>query len=194
MGQRNSNQISKSKELIEENKFEVDQLKEQVKKLNEDMKKLTQELEDTRNRGMRKTLIFKNIPHDKKESWEETKFILAKEINKFMPQYQLEHITSKIERAHRARETKFTEVPAIIAKSNDWSITETVKSSFIKGNSSIFVSQMFSPALTARRNAAMLARKNLKKDDPTIQAFVKYPAKLMVKKEGEKGYSLYAEY
>ena len=31
-GQRNSNQISESKELIEGNKFEVDQLKEQVKK------------------------------------------------------------------------------------------------------------------------------------------------------------------
>ena len=32
MGQRNSNQISESKKLIEGNKFEVDQLKEQVKK------------------------------------------------------------------------------------------------------------------------------------------------------------------
>ena len=110
-----------------------------------------------------------------------------------MPQYQLEYITSKIERVHRSRETKFTKVPAIIAKFNDWSITETIKSSLIKGNSSVFVSQMFSPALTACRNAAMLARKNLKKDDPTFQTFVKYFA-IMVKKEGEKGYSLHAEY
>ena len=39
------------------------------------MKKLTEELEDTRNRGMRKTSIFKIIPHDKKESWEETNLI-----------------------------------------------------------------------------------------------------------------------
>ena len=69
-----------------------------------------------------------------------------------------------------------------------------IKNSLIKGNSSIFVSQMFSPALTTRRNSAMLTRKNFKKDDPTIQAFVKYPAKSMVKKEGEKGYRLYAEY
>ena len=59
MGQRNSNQIPENKKLIEGNKFEVDQLKEQVKKLNKDMKKL-KEVEDTRNRGMRKTLIFKN--------------------------------------------------------------------------------------------------------------------------------------
>ena len=53
---------------------------------------------------------------------------------------------------------------------------------------------MFSPALTTCRNSAMLTRQNLKKDNPTIQAFVKYPAKLMAKKEGEKRYSLYAEY
>ena len=85
-------------------------------------------------------------------------------------------------------------VPAIIAKFNDWSITEMIKNSLIKGNSSIFISQMISPALTTHRNSAMLTRKNLKKDDPIIQAFVKQPAKLMIKKDGEKGYSLYAEY
>ena len=69
-----------------------------------------------------------------------------------------------------------------------------IKNSLIKGNSSIFISQMISPALTTHRNSAMLTRKNIKKDDPTIQAFVKYPAKSMIKKDGKKGYSLYAEY
>ena len=59
IGQRNSNQISESKELIEGNKFEVDQLKEQVKRVNGDMKKLIEEFEDTRSRGMKKKLIFK---------------------------------------------------------------------------------------------------------------------------------------
>ena len=102
--QRNSNQISESKELTEENKFEVNQFKELIKKLNKDMKKLMEELEDSRNRGMRKTLIFKNMPYHKKESWEETKSILLKELNQFVPQYQLEYITSKIERAHRSEE------------------------------------------------------------------------------------------
>ena len=38
MGRSNLNQISKSKKLIEENKF--DQFKDQLKKLNEDMKRL----------------------------------------------------------------------------------------------------------------------------------------------------------
>ena len=91
-------------------------LRSKLKKLNEDMKKLKY-LEDTSNRGIRKTLIFKNTI--KKESCEETKPILAKELNKFMPQYQLQYKTSRTERAHRSRETEFTKVPAIIAKFND---------------------------------------------------------------------------
>ena len=45
---------------------------------------------------------------------------------------------------------------------------------------------MYSLALTKRRNNAMIARKELKKLDPHIQAFLKYPAKLMVRKAGKK--------
>ena len=56
------------------------------------MKKLTKELEDAR--GTRKTLIFKNIPQNKKEYWEEVESILAKELHKFMPQYQLKYVIS----------------------------------------------------------------------------------------------------
>ena len=97
-----------------------------------------------------------------------------------MPQHQLEYITSKIERKHRFRKTKFTKVPAIIAKFNDWSFKE---STLVKSISSIFVSQMLSSDLTTRKNSAMLARKNLKKDDPT-----------RIRKEVEKEYSLYEKY
>ena len=74
-------------------------------------------------------MIFKNIPQNKKESWEEAKSILANDLHKFMPQFQLEYITSKMEKANRSRETKFTKVPAIIAKFSDWSIMEMIKNS-----------------------------------------------------------------
>ena len=66
-------------------------------------------------------------------------------------------------------------------------MTEKIKSGFIKSKSFIYVFQMYSSALTKRRNNAMIARKELKKLDPHIQAFLKYPAKLMVRKAGKKG-------
>ena len=62
---------------------------------------------------------------------------------------------NKIERAHRSQETEYTNTPAIIARFNDWQLTETIKTSFIKAKSHIFVSQMYSPVLTKRRNEAM---------------------------------------
>ena len=40
----------------------------------------------------------------------------------------------------------------------------------------------------------MIARKELKRLDPPIQAFVKYPASVMVRKAGEKEYRVHGEY
>ena len=57
-----------------------------------------------------------------------------------------------------------------------------IKTSAIKAKSSLYVSQMFSPALTIRRNKAMLVRKELREHYKFIQAYLKYPVKPMVKK------------
>ena len=75
-----------------------------------------------------------------KKHWEKSKSILAKKLIKLKPQYQLEYITSKIEKVNRSRRTEFRNVSAIIAK--------FIRSNIIKGNSSIFVSQMFSQILS----------------------------------------------
>ena len=53
---------------------------------------------------------------------------------------------------------------------------------------------MYSAALTIQRNNVMIKRKELTKDDHRIQAYVKYPAVLMVKYPGESVYTLHIEY
>ena len=62
LGHANSAKLKDNLDRIDCNSFEVNRLKEQVGHLDEEMKKLRSELEDTRNRGLTKTLIFKNIP------------------------------------------------------------------------------------------------------------------------------------
>ena len=114
------------------------------------MKKPRPELEHTRNRGLRKTLTFKNIPlqqQRQKKLWDENKEIVSKEIIKVLPKFQVSNI-NKIERADRSKESEFSEIPAIIAKFTDWDLMETIKNGFIKCKSSIYVSQMYSPAFT----------------------------------------------
>ena len=78
--------------------------------------------------------------------------------------------------------------------------SEKVKSSFIKAakdkndETLIIVSQMYSAALTKRRNNAMIKRKELRKNDHRIQAYVKYSAVFMVKHPGQSAYTSYTVY
>ena len=88
----------------------------------------------------------------------------------------------------------------VIAKFSDWTFSEKVTSSFIraakdkKDETLIIVSQMYSALLTKQRNNAMIKRKELRKDDHRVQAYVKYTAVLMVIYPGESVYTSYAEY
>ena len=83
-------------------------------------------------------------------------------------------IIKKIERAYRAKENRSGRNLPVIAKFTDWNFSEEVKTSFIKaakdGNdrTPIFVSQMYSPTLTTRRNEAIKKRKELREEDQGI--------------------------
>ena len=50
-------------------------------------------------------------------------------------------------------------------------------------NHRYFVSQMYSTTLTKRCHEAVKVRKDLKRIESNIQAYVKFPAQLMIKRE-----------
>ena len=50
----------------------------------------------------------------------------------------------------------------------------------------VFALQMYSKSLTERRNTALKYRADIKKQDPSIQGYVKFPATLMIKCVGGK--------
>ena len=80
-------------------------------------KELTDELEESKNRSMRKTLVFKNIRQpQQRESWDQTKQILTNEILNVMPELDKDFVTSKIERAHRAKRNNYGSILPVIAK------------------------------------------------------------------------------
>ena len=150
---------------------------------------------------MRKTLFFENIRQpQQRESWNQTKQILANEILNVMQELDKDFINSKIERVHRAKRNNYGTILPVIGKFSDWNFSEQTKSSFIKAakdkknETPIIVSQMYSAALTKRCNNPMIKRKEMRKDDHRIQAYVKYPAVLMVKYPDESVYTSYAEY
>ena len=70
----------------------------------------------------------------------------------------------------------------------NWEFSEKVKSAFKKENqngwSQVFVSQVYSKSLPLHRNEAMKHWHKMKKQDPSIQGYIRYPATLMIKWSG----------
>ena len=128
--------------------------------------------------------------------------VLASEISKNMQDFSKEQIIKNIERAHRvatANRNPSSTAPSFhVVKITNWDMSEKVKSAIIKANqeskSAVFVSQIYSKSLTERRNAALKYRADLKEQDPSIQGYVKFPATLMIKRTGERKYSLEKEF
>ena len=79
---------------------------------------------------------------------------------------------------------------AIIVKFKNRKFTESIKTSFTRVKWQIYVLQMYSQTLTKRRNEAMKVRKCLKRNEPNIQAYVKFSAQLMIKREKDREYRL----
>ena len=171
----NSRVIAENTERISSQQFDSQALVERIEMLENKNKELTDELGESKNRSMCKTLVFKNVRQpQERESWDQTKQILANEILNVMPELDREFITSTIERAHRVKRNNYGTILPVTAKFSDWIFSEQVKSSFIKvskDEAPIIVSQMYSAALTKRRNTAMIKRKELRKDDHRIQAY-----------------------
>ena len=84
---------AKLKTIVEEQKKETDEMEENLK--------------DRTNRQMRKTLVFKNVKEDAKESWAETTNKLARTISEVSKgQLHYETALNYIERAHRGKGKK----------------------------------------------------------------------------------------
>ena len=161
--------ITENNEKISSHEFEYKTLLERLVSLETENKKIMEKLEDLKNRSMRKTLVFRNIQQDhKKDSWDQTKIILANEIKKKMENID-HHIMKKIERVHRAKKNRPGRNLPVIAKFTSWNFSGEMKTSFIKAakdennRTLIFVLQMYSPALTTRCNEAMKKRKKLRR-------------------------------
>ena len=75
---------------------------DQINKLATQLQDRNDEIEDLRNRSLRNTLIFKNLPEEKNETWEDTCRVLTKFIHsKLDLPYDKEFIDGQISRAHR---------------------------------------------------------------------------------------------
>ena len=82
----------------------------------------------------------------------------------------------------------------IYATVYDWNVGQQIIQTFtkkaIKKQVSVYVDQMYSPAVTIRRNEAILKRAELKKNNIIVSGYLAYPATLMAKCTGESAYKI----
>ena len=126
MAHSNTELITDNSEKIPHQDFQMKEMSNQITNLTTNQSELKSELDDIKNRGLRKTLIFRNISQTKnKESWDKTKLTLAKETKVIMPDVANDMIISKTERAHGAPQKDISQYSTpgplpIIAKFIDW--------------------------------------------------------------------------
>ena len=194
---------SNNSDGIESLKFEMKEQSDKISKQFETMSKLESEIEELKNRSQRKTLIFKNIKYQQanENSWSDTTSVLIDQISGVLPETTKEEISNNIERAHRVHRKGTSSngsPPYLVVKMINWEFSEKVKSAFIQenqnGRSQVFVSQMYSKSFTLRRNQVLKHRHEMKEEDPSIQAYTRYPATLMIKRPGKKKYKVEKEF
>ena len=134
-------------------------------------------------------MIFKGVPEESKETWDDTSQLIAGFIteNLNLP-YSLEKMDTQISRAHRTnddgsgRRNNKSEPRPIIAQFTNWRVAEEVRQKIIHLHSrnqlKVIVNQMFSKELTEHRNNALIKRKEYLRLNPNIEVKLDYPATL----------------
>ena len=159
----------------------MDELKREVKGLKLD-------LAEQIDRGLRNCLTVHNVPLTKqRESWDETKAVLAKflstEVSKEVSEVEW---AKRIQRAHRGRTT------VIHANFKFWEDAEEVRDKFREQNGKIdgkFVNDKHSDHTSERRQKAYEARKKYRANNPNSKLYIKYPAILMCKDVDDAKYN-----
>ena len=164
---------------------------------------LEEKLEDRTNRQLRQTIVVKGLPEKPSEKWADTRNILAKYIAKA---YDMEFrkAYSLFERVHRGGGNGFEDKKKgrrdIYALCSHWDDSEhLVWKSYIVNKSRpkkerVVIEYKYGPLTTLRRGEAMKKRREILESKEYRNAYIKFPAQLMARKDGEDNYNLIQDF
>ena len=103
-----------------------------------------------------------------------------------------------IDRCHRTGDPKWYADSArsrpIAAAMMSWKDCEDIIAKFRSNSSRIYVDYKYGPKTTRRRNLALQHRKDIKAKGDIDQAYIRFPAKLMGRKHGDRTYKLIKDF
>ena len=176
----------------------IEAMQQQIKTLEEGMVARENKIDDLKNRSMRTNIVVKGIPEsdDEKKNWEVTKRKVSEHLATLSNQ-TVNDIYYKIDRCHRGGGDDDGEsegnnpkhIYANLYSSCDaayyvsLSTKRCVKNKTQNKNNNVRVDHQYSPKVQARRNAAMIYRRQLLTEQTIAQGRLVYPAKLLGKKD-----------
>ena len=169
----------------------------------ESFQQLEEKLEDRTNRQLRQTIVVKGLQEKPNEKWADTRNLLAKYVSKaYNMEFKVAY--SLFDRVHRGGgqgfEAKKKGRRDIYALCTHWDDSELlVWKSFIVNKSKakkdrVIIEYKYGPLTTLRRGEAMKRRRELLEDKTLRNAYIKFPAQLMGKKDGQDSYELIEDF
>ena len=156
--------------------------------LEKQVKDLKEALDDQVNRNCRQTMVFWGVPENQGEN---TTTVLADVLAK-ATKTKRPTVLQYLDRVHRGKlSEKYPNNPRpIYAKFTTWKHAQNYNQNLIKYNQNIkndderkvFVDQLYSNEISKRRKIAREEIKTLKAQEKNLKCFIKYPAKVMVKR------------
>ena len=141
------------------------------------------------------TVLF--LIAESEDEHENPRKIVCETLAPLIPNYTEKDIDVVIDRAHRGgrRNNRSARGPRhIYVRFQFSSHVDEFMHAIKKARPSFKLERQFSKPVTERRNLAMLERKKLKSKNEIRSGYIDYPAKLMVKRDGETTYKLHQEY
>ncbi len=191
-----------SSNITEDLVARVDDLEKQLLEQNDKVKSLEDNLDDLKNRQMRKTLVFRGFPEgcEGQDTWDNCKSFLTT----FVAGLKLHlPLAVEIERAHRgpknSRSNGSSKPRPIYAQFLRWSDANAVLQSgtsalikspyMVEGKKvPIFIDQMVTQRIRDMQNNSMKIRKYLRSVHQDWKIYVRYPADIMYKTNTMKDY------
>ena len=162
---------------------------------------LEERVVDRTNRQLRKTLVITGINEIENESWSDTKKLVAKAISKNLNMHY-DDAYDMLERVHRSAPTTLGKKIGrrdIYAAIHDWEDCEFLTRKFrqLNGknrNLNIHFNYKYGPLTTRRRNGALKLRRELIDQKKIVQAYISFPAKLLVKYSEAEEFEVYEDF
>jgi len=185
--------VGENESTIEGVDADVTRVKEESHDLKVQMNELQKQVNEIKDEQLRCTLVFYGIaqPHaERLWDWAQAEDVLAGWLSKNTSRREKQYYTDSIVRAHRGAHNPAKPGPRPIHAQFTWKCADAIMRDIgFKTIGGVRVSRCFSKATTARRNDALVYRRQFIGDNAGAKVKMNYPASLAVKKPGDERYS-----